>query len=281
MTRFASLFSLVSVVAFGQTYPAGMPARASGGTSGAGTATEWYTVFECDLTAEPAQTLSTNGSYTFCGKTWTKASSTGDATAMALVPGTGLVIQPVSATDFSPTVTTAPHVWLNATDLIPAFSVSRQYRLSVHLSSSNCAANFDSLKVGFWSPAPAANLLFVALNYAGAGGCNPGYYVAKNNTGINYGTAISTTPLDTDDVEILEMPSGLTGFFGSWTSGAWASGWPEDTTVNAVASMYPPVAGSFTYGVPRSSWRFVITGQRAGSGTALSLGVGHIKIEYR
>lgn len=260
----------------------GFPSRAGGGTSFApGDGTEWFTAFECDFTAEPAQTLATNGTYSFCGKTWTKASSAGDATAMALVPGTGLVIRPVSSTDFSPTVTTAPHVWINATDLIPEFSVSRQYRLSVHLSSSNCAMNFDALKTGFWSPSPAGNMLFVSMNYAGAGGCNPGYYAAKNNTGISYGTVVSTTPLDTDDVEMMELPSGVTGFFGSWNSGAWSSGWPAETTLNSVASMYPTVAGAFTYGVPRSSWRFVITGQRAGSSTALLLGVGHIKIEYR
>lgn len=280
MTRIALLFALISTGAFAQTYPAGMPARAGGGTS-AGTASNWYTVFECDFTAEPAQTLATNGTYTFCGKTWTKASSAGDATAMELLPGTGLVIRPIAATDFTTAVTTAPHVWLYAKDLIPDFSVSRQYRLSVHLSSSNCAGNFDSLKTGFWLPNPSGNLFTISWNYAGSGGCNPGYYVAKNNAGISYGSVVSPTPLDTDDVEILEMPSGITGFFGSWTSGAWASGWPVETTVNSVASMYPTVVGSFTYGVPRSSWRFVIAGQRAGSSTALLLGVGHIKIEYR
>lgn len=58
------------------------------------TGSRWQTVLDVDFSAQPNQTLSSDTTYTIGGYTFTKINSTNDATAMAVVSGSGLVITP-------------------------------------------------------------------------------------------------------------------------------------------------------------------------------------------
>src|SRR5271154_1056551 len=59
----------------------------------------WQTALDFDFTAQPNQSLATDGVHTIGGLAWTKINSVSDAAPMAIVAATGLQITPTAAAD--------------------------------------------------------------------------------------------------------------------------------------------------------------------------------------
>lgn len=113
----------------------------------AAAAASWVTLTDTDLSAQANQTLNANTTYTINGLVWTKKNSAGDATAMAIVNGTGLRITPVAATDWFGATQTAPVIYLPLTN-IPNVSWTTRLRVTMAVAASNITANYDNAFCG-------------------------------------------------------------------------------------------------------------------------------------
>jgi hypothetical protein len=95
----------------------------------------WQTALDLDLSAQPNQTLGTDTTFTIGGLTWTKQNSSSDATAMAVVNGTGLVVSPIASTDYRTSGRTSPVLLLPLSSILtPAWGMRLRVYVSVGAS---------------------------------------------------------------------------------------------------------------------------------------------------
>lgn len=110
-------------------------------------ANAWTTMLDCDLTAQGSQTLTTDGAYTICGKTWNKFNSAGEATHATVGGGSPLTFNPNVPVSFVFGTQNAPGVWIGFQQFnIPqGFQWQTSYRLWVYATSfgnSNASTGF-------------------------------------------------------------------------------------------------------------------------------------------
>jgi hypothetical protein len=260
------------------------------------TSAGWTTALDLDLSAQGNQTLAPDGPYTIGGVVWNKINTTNEAAPTAIVAGQGLVIQPASATDYSNDVRSLPAIMLPLTSLTDLSNIdwSTPLRLWAWVSVQNIAANYDGACIGLdvggtsTSPTTAGNLVYYAQKIHDAG------QTFLNRTMVYNATANSNSasPNFNNQTMMLEIPDGIAGLASRLFTGAAPSGgvWPAPKTLdpnfyNTFVTATGLNAGATDLGELLSgaalSYASLILGaSRAGSGTALSITIARVRIDF-
>lgn len=248
-------------------------------TGGAG----WAIAKDIDFSAESSQTLTTDGTYTIGGITWTKANSTNDATAMAVTNGSGLVIIPKTTGIWNGTTRTAPCIYTDIPTLIPTYYIDMPIRVWLYISADNIGQAGDNVGMvldnfGTSSTDRQANMWRAFP--AGVASITFGTVIAGAST---TSTTVGTPLNNTDRVMVMAFQNGM------WQSGAvlytaaYSSGWPSQPALRpclrAVSTTGTLNVGTndIVTGLPM---QFVITGFRSGA-SSRTYTIARMKIEYK
>lgn len=244
-------------------------------------ASGWATDIDCDLTAQGTQTLSADGTYTFCGLTWTKINSASDASPTTL-SASGLTFTPNSSSDYFASTVTAPSVRLSLSSLIPSLRSDMPVRVWAYVSAQNAGASFDSATIALESQPTAASLTNYALELGWTTNAAAGWMSQYNSNGSNVGqVAASGSPFNGYNVGVVESNVGLGVGMATFLAGTWSSGWPSWSSLRQTAQSGPPATiGSSTFINGSNTYDVLLGAHRAGSGTAFAATFARVRIEH-
>ncbi len=239
-------------------------------------ANAWTTALDLDFSAEANQSLSTDGTFTIAGKTWTKANSAHDGTAMAIVNGSGLVIVPDSSSNRNSTTDTAPQLHVPLASLSASIALGSQVRIEAYFSAANHTANYDYLCVGVY--APGIDACYEALRgYNGSGNMLSQILGAGTSySSTRSATLDSTNDCLTLDIEYLGRPT-QTVLSGPHQAGA--DPFPTDAQKVVVRSSINAAAVLDALTVANAS--VFVAAWRGGSGTSFSVTLERLRVLYR
>lgn len=235
----------------------------------------WVGVYELDFREEPSQTLGTDTTFTVGGKPWTKINSANDAVAMAIVNGSGLVIQPGSTSDYNGATRTLPGLALPLSQIVPGFQVGMGVRLWAYVSSYNGGSNYDNAVIAIDTQSSShGHILKRGNGTTGVGfegfininSSNQGFY---GRTGLTIGS--------TNNVMVLESQrwGDPVQYF---RYGAWEGSFPGANTL--LSAKFGQIAlAPDTTGVTSLNAAALLGAQRAGSGTSLSVTFERVRVE--
>lgn len=253
---------------------------ASGGTN-------WVTAIDLDFSAEANQTLSSDTTYSIGGVTWTKVNSSADRVAMAVVNGSGLVIQPNAGSSiYNGTSRTCPYLYADMASIIPGFYLDIPLRIWLYVSVDNITASGDGCGMSLDNLSTNTNTTSIfTVRRVNNGGTKSIEY-----NGVITGTSIAfianSSLLDNSDrVLMWTLPVGRFNGLSTLHSGAYSSGFP------AVTSMVPRGRGGVQSSIQQfTSSQDFITGlpiklslfaHRFTSTTLLSCTIARIRIDYK
>lgn len=248
------------------------------GAAGAG----WVTDLDLDFTAEANQTLSSNTTYSIGGLTWTKINSANDNVAMAVVNGSGLVIQPKSTSDISGL--TLPALRTPLSVIIGGMLMSTRFRVWFYTSANNAAAQHDAAFYAVERPnaSPASGLssFWMQLPRYNSGQKRVECYSMTNGSAV--GTERFSAAATTANVAVIECTSGLQFGDFSFLTGTWSSGWPAAAALDMFGVRRPNLSDCalLEYLGAASTWGIMIGAFRAASATSLSITVARMKVEH-
>jgi hypothetical protein len=181
---------------------------------------QWATALDLDFTAQSSQSLTTDGTYTIgvnpytqLGLVWNKINSSGDATAMALTNGSGLVIKPASATNISAGTFSAPALRIPLNSIIPDWTIFMPFRVWVWVSANNAATATDQAVFGtFIAASGIANQLTFSQfqGFSGTTGWGSQLIVLNSNV-TTTGTPITVPASPNNQVGLMWSPDGVLG----------------------------------------------------------------------
>lgn len=233
----------------------------------------WITALDYDFTAQGAQTLATDGTYTIGGVTWTKVNSASDNGPLTMSAADGLLLQPKGDnSNYNESHFSAMGLRLPLSQIIADLAFGMELRIWAYVAANNSAANYDSATLAV-DYAPNSTYVFVR-GFAGS----QYFYTSVGNAGATIAGATADTQNLSDDVYVLNVPS-----FGdpeaAGRSGAWSAGWPAakdlHTHAKVTGSVVMPAMGS------PSDWALSLYGVRVTSGTALQIKVKQLRVDYR
>jgi len=250
-----------------------------GGSSNAQTtgSMSWQPIIDIDFSQQPSQTLGSDTTYSIGGYTWTKYLSTNDQVAMAIVSGSGLVMQPKvggAITDVYAGQYSAPTLYIPLTSLLSTIDLYTPVRVLMYVSAWNGVSQYDAVRCGvidtvtktdFNTAAaicnrPARNSWFM-FNYSSSGLADMG--IASN-----------------DDVFCLALTLGVEGGTFRAASCAYStSGWPPDAAL-LQRSCYTMGAGAGTVFRSIANYAAALCCGAGGDGTAgLSATIKKFRVE--
>lgn len=238
----------------------------------------WQTALEIDFTAQPNQTLGTDGTVTIAGLSWTKANSANERTATVITNGTGLVWSPTSTGDYFNATRTTPLLTLNLSSLIPNFTLDTPIRAWMYESTSNEAANFDSCIVAL--ERPASNTNYVLKRSFSSGNVQN---CSANVNGTNSGQTNSTGVYTGNGVLVVECPDGVASIKCRHLVGAFGTGsFPGYSTLTSVGNFNGETGLNDVQFLGKATdWNFLIGSHRAGSSNnTYTSTIARIRIEY-
>jgi hypothetical protein len=253
----------------------------------------YRTFLDFDFTAQSTQTLSSNGTYTIGGMTWTKSNSGDEASAMTVTNGTGLVIKPSSSADLNNPNNALPALSLALTQ-IPGMSDlgwPSIFRVWAYVSADNSAANYDNAVLFFYYTSSDFLLASQLDRGYGISGQGLSLQVAFNSTtgsGADFDETLSTLG-NANRIMMLEFePKKIfsTAYFGAATTNGgvwpdpsqltWAAqqGWANNKPSGSTTSL--PTNGLSS---PGSGFSVALGAKRAGSSTSLSITFARLRID--
>lgn len=229
----------------------------------------WTSVEEVQFHSQGNQTLGSDTNYTIDSKTFTKINSAKDATAMAVVNGTGLRVQPASATNIDGGDYSAPGLRRLLATVHPAITPSTPVRVAFRMAANN-TANYDVALAWIDSGNTSGEMRGLGGRlYAGG---------QKNQVGVRLGGTMTGEVLGTygsENCYRLEMPGGVQGghsrlYVGTAALGAWPTSWTllGVTKTKLSTNTIDPATMAVAFGA-----------YRAGSGTSLVVDFSGYKIE--
>jgi len=249
-------------------------------TGGAG----YATALDLDFSAQGNQTLSSDTTYSIGGVTWTKVNSSADRVSMAVVNGSGLVIDPISASAFNGTTRTAPYIHMDLPTLIPAFYLGLPLRVWIYFSADSTSASGHGAGLSLDNLSTDTNKTCVFTVRRGNNSGTKSIEAAGTITGTSISYTANSSNLDsTDRVVMADLATGRLAQISGIYAGAYSSGFPS------VSAMVPrqklvgsnnsyPITQDFVTGLPL---KLALFAQRGGSGTTFSVTIARIKVEYR
>jgi hypothetical protein len=242
----------------------------------------WTTAVDIDFTALSNQTLDADGTYSFGGFSWTKSGTAYEAASMAVVSGTGLVIQPDQASNYSAADVTIPRLTIQVNALIPNYKLGMPIRIWARIDGTY-DANYKATFIGFHGSA------HTYVHHRTAGVTYSGSYLARDV--FWEGTASGTTgelvynsnnTLQPSDVVLIMLPNGLLANHVSVFAGMNSSdAFGDDTLMDLISNYFN--AGLFQtnnmFG-RISDWSVVIGSKRQGAASSFSGIVRRVMVEY-
>lgn len=241
----------------------------------------WITALDLDFTAQPSQSLGTDGNYTIGGYPFFKSNSANDNTPMALTNGTGIVIIPkAGGTDYFSGTINLPLIRIFLSNVIGNFSYGMPLRLWAYNSSINPAAEFDESTLTLES----AGVSSLNFNYAFKKGFNNnnanGYITTMNINSSNQGQQ-NEQAFTTDNVMVLEIPRGLPSLEFRTYTGLYSNGWPAASALNP-HTMYTVSTQNPTTSIgAASNWTMSLGAERVNSATNLTVVFARMRIDYK
>lgn len=263
--------SLLTSIAVDYTYTG-----TTAGTSATTVSNVWQTALEIDFTAQPTQTLGTDGSVSFAGYTWTKINSANERSATVNTLGTGLVWSPGSTGDLYQSTRTMPGLTLNLASVIPNFSLDTPLRVWLYESTSNESQNYDSCVIAVERPASNTNYV-LKRSYAGGTVQN----CSANFNGSNQGQT-NSTGVYSNNVIVVEMSQGVSALRARHLVGTYSNGFPGYSSLTSVGNLNAETGMNDVQWLGKAAdWDLLIGSHRAGSGNnSYTATIARIKIEY-
>lgn len=229
----------------------------------------WTSVEEVQLHTLSNQTLSSDGAVTINSKSYTRFNAASDATAMAVVNGSGLRVQPASATNIDGADYSAPGLRRLLATVYPAITPATPVRLSYRMAA-NASANYDFGLAWIDSGNTAGEMRALGGKlYVSAAKL----YVGMRLSGTLTGEVLAS--YGSESCWRLEMPGGVEGGFarlytGTAALGAWPASWTlvGSTKSKVTTGTIDPATMAVAFGA-----------LRAGSGTSLVVDFSAYKIE--
>lgn len=239
-------------------------------------------MLDLNFAALANQTLVADGAHVLGTTDCTKANTANEAAAMAIVNGTGLVIQPAAGSDYNGAVRTAPILTFSIPGLLSSAEMTHDFRAWAQTTGEPYAAAYD------------AHILAVERAGLGHGyvckrgrmsdGVNSGIerYIALDgvNMGFNSAGVTGAPPLvAANRCMVLEASPIYAGGLRSYHGAPAAGELPAATSLTAHNFIvFPNIPTSIS---PITDWRVTLGAQRAGSATALSCAFARLLIQRR
>lgn len=244
---------------------------------------DWQTVLDLDFTAQSSQSFTTDGSYTIAGISWTKFNSANEATHAQITNGTGLIWQPGSTSDYNASTRTFPGLYVPLSSIIPSYLLdpTTHVRFYLYTSAANLTANFDNVVMAM-DLGNSANYGCVAKYGFGTSGqgLQQFWNIGATNLGFQSDAfTVSGGPAATNvmvmDVHRINGHTFQTGF------GQYSSGFPNvGTSIQWLGHIQNTSAyHNFGYANHLTNLMLTIGAQRAGSATALSVTMAHLRVD--
>ncbi len=238
----------------------------------------WTTALDFDFTAQTTQTLSTDGTYNIGGISFTKINSANDSSPMTITNGQGLVITPVSNTDYHNTTRTLPALNVSLSSIIPNFDINVPIRVWVYVSSDNASNNYDFFRFAIEN---GTNYNFyISRGYAtGTYAGNTGISIGSNISGVDQGD-YSNSSVYSNNVLVAELATGVASGYFLGFAGTYGTTWPAFSSLLAMGRSEPANQALNAVTGSASNWNILIGALRAGSATNYVVKVARIKVEY-
>lgn len=244
--------------------------------------TGWTTLFELDFTAQPNQTLSPDGNYTIAGKSWAKLNSANDTVPMAIVAGTGLVIQPAATSSLigGATTTQAPLLWISLSALGLTALWAYRFKAFLSIGADNGASASDAAIVGISTlPIPGTGNQLGFFQYRSPITTGTTSMVSTINK-----TSSTTSSTATGAGKTLMMvPDTLAAYsLQGFTTAVLAAGtaFPAESTFKPAGRNVPAVLDIATSGSLPTDMGLLVAGTRSGSGTPYSVTIQRVRVDY-
>lgn len=173
-------------------------------------ASAWQTGFDFSFDQEPNQSFSTDGNSTFAGLTWTKYRSVVDASPLANVNGSGLVVQPGSAGSLSAGAIPYPRLGIAFSQILPSgFDVDWPLRIRARVTSLTSGSDVQAALFASCTPDGGGGF---QIYYALTKGATDQYAaIASQHTQSSGLTYTDSSAYSTYDTLGLYLPGGLAG----------------------------------------------------------------------
>lgn len=278
MKRYALVAILASLIFAPMSGASIITPQANSGGAAAG----WTSVLDCDLTAQPTQTISVDGNVTVCGVTAVKINSASDASPMVLTNGTGLVVTPVAAADYFGTTRTAPALTFNIAALYSKFDLTTPLRVTVYATDNVATANYDESVIYVENPATTGGSAHWGCKRGFDGNVGSTQIECSQNLNANSDAPISYASAYTNNTVRFVFPGGLLAQRWNMTNLVWGGSFPADNAFTA--GFLGQFSSSSTtseepYGAP-SAYDLILGAIRAGGGHAgFAVTFKYVKIE--
>ena len=251
----------------------------SSGVTSTGVSTSslaWQTAVEIDLTAQPTQTLSGDGTYTIAGYTWTKINSANERQNTVLTNGTGITWYPSSNGDLYNSTRTLPALYIPLTSFIPNFTLDMPIRVWLYESTNNEAQSYDSCVLAMEYPSTNTNYVLKRSD--------DGSQVMNASANFNGGNQGQTnsTGVYSNNVLVVECPDGVGSLKCRQLGGVYNNGFPGYQTLQPIGNLNAETGQNDVQWVGLATgWNLLIGCHRAGSGNnSYTATMGRIKVEY-
>ena len=193
---------------------------------GPGTST-WQTVLDLDFSGQISQSLATDGPKTIGGLVWTKSNSVNDQVPMALVNGSGVIIQPNSACDYHGGTRTCPMLSIPLSSLLAGISLRGGVRIWCYISADTLADDGYPAYENSLLAVDSGSMTWSWQSSRGVQNAGGGTFALKRTINNSSDTVVpsNVAAFASNQVHILEVPV-LGGFDSSVLYGPWSAGWP-------------------------------------------------------
>jgi len=244
--------------------------------------TSWRTILDLNFQQQSSQTLSSDGSYTIGGYTCNKTNTSGESAAMAVVAGSGLVIQPNgSSTDYFGGTASAPTLAFPLSQFITV-TPGTKFRTWMWVPVDNMIANYDQVDIGIGSGfTSATNDISVISKIESTGSANQHRWrLSAQHGGSNYANS-TTQPVRsyTDNVYVTVIDSMHFLQYHAF-SGTYSNGWPAFSNLNTLHSFIQSTGYTdWSTTTNPNNWSVFVASGRVTSPTNLSVTIGRIRVD--
>lgn len=197
--------------------------------------TGWTTALDVDFTAQPTQTIGTDGTVIIAGNAWTKYNSANEVNPTVITNGTGLVIQPTFNTLYVDNTTrTAPIIALPLQQIIPNFDNNIAVRVWIYISNVTGLTSSFPPQQGFCgieniggSGAGNQSMFTIAKGQSVSGHCWETYGFLN---GGQSNASTDTTNFSQNVGQII-FPLGVYNPNTQFALGTYSSGFPSTATL--------------------------------------------------
>jgi len=245
------------------------------GTAAADTGT-WTPLVDMDFTAQPNQTLVSDGDYTIGGYVFHKFGTANEASAMAIVNGVGLQIKPNQASTVSGSSFTAPSLEMALATALQGCRWDTPIRVWTR-AQGVYDQNYKTNVAGIAHRASAMSALVAKHQYNGG----DNYVSCPTLNGSNSNVVVVGAPWNSYELMLIEFPNGIMDQRFNIYAAPYTGAYPADSALSLIAGFRPSIVGSanIAYMGSFADWRAFVGSYRDGTAAAFTGTFTHFRIE--